>query len=229
MRLRSKTLFNAFLFVPVFYGFNSWAAPLTGLAAPYSPAKAVSNLTISPGLRILHQGMVSHVEISLDYGTKAGGLNSDILIREAAQLLVDYPAKYDYWEIVNLSITQSLLAAYPQLEYVTLQLDISPSDRVHYRRASTVTRWAHGAVSESWRFEMQELSIQGRPLSVAINYSYTDAAIYPDYLDVSQQLMTYLSGASAKSMPLEKLERALAQHLLHYYAGAIAEISVQLE
>ncbi|NEQ53208.1 MAG: hypothetical protein F6K11_24240 [Leptolyngbya sp. SIO3F4] len=63
----------------------------------------------------------------------------------------------------------------------------------------------------------------------SIAYSYTDAARYPDYLDICHQLMESLNTLSAKSMPLEQLEQILAQHLLHHYSGAITDISIRFE
>ena len=233
IRLYNKQLFKILLFVPVIYGLNSWATPLISLAdQPYPASALVSKPVTSPfSLRVLHQGMVSQVQIALDYGVKDNnhGLADDTLMHEAARLLMSYPEKYDYWEVVNLAITQSLLEIYPQLDYVTLQLEILPSDRIHYRRASTVTRWPQGDVNESWRFEVQELPIQGRTLTAAIDYSYTDTAIYPDYLDICRQLIEYLNAPLTKNMPLEQLEHTLGQHLLHHYSGAIADISIRLD
>lgn len=231
--LQKKKIFKIFLFASVFYSLNSWTTPPISLADQQPPPILVTRSTTSPfSLEVVHQGMVSQIQISLDYGQRAKGhiLLDETLVDEVARLLISYPEEYDYWEIVNLTITQRLLETYPQLEYVTLKLDIIPRDRIHYYRRSTVTRWVHGDVHESWRFEVQELPIQGRTLNAAINYSYkTDAAMYPDYLDICHQLTEYLSISSPEDMPLEQLEQTLAQHLLHHYSEAIADIAIRFE
>ncbi|MGD1854603.1 MAG: hypothetical protein ACFB2W_10155 [Leptolyngbyaceae cyanobacterium] len=202
-----------------------------GLAQQRPVSSLLNSFEASPSsLLISHQGMLCHVEISLEYGLKSDSrpLARNTLINEAVELLISYPNQYDYWEIVNLAITQQLLETYPQLEHVTLRLEMLPHEQTHYYRVSTVTRWADGRVNESWRFEIEDMPIQGRPSKTVISYVYKDAAGYPDYLDIHRQLMDYLASPVNSDAPSEQLEATLAQHLLESYAEAIAQVTVEL-
>ncbi len=228
-----KRLLSVCLVVPTFYAVNSFIAPVgaspeqqhESTIAARDPETSLSSLLLE------HQGMVNPIQFSLDYGLKDNGhaLTDDVLIHETIRLLTSYPEEYVYWEIVNLAITQQLLDQYPQLNYITLQLRILPRGRTHHFRASTVTRWGHGSVEESWRFKVDNLAIQGTTWNAAVSYTYQDAAIYPDYLDVYSHLMDYLDDPRHTDIPPAQLESTLTQHLLSNYSGAISNMAIELQ
>ena len=226
-----QQLFNIYLLAFVSSTLGSLATPLSTPAYQSHPAKFVQNIETSPvSLLVPHQGMVSHIKLSLEYGLKdsSRGLDSEILIRDAAELLMNYPEEYDYWEIVNLSITQSLLEKHSQLDYITLELEILPRENIPYRCISTVTRWAQGNVEESWRFEVNDLLSQDSILNASVSYTYRTDILHPDFLDIRTHLANYLNNLPAKHLPFEELEETLEQHLLEDYSDQISDIAVQL-
>ena len=62
------------------------------------------------------------------------------MVKFVENFLTDYPNKNTYWEIVNKQLTQRLLAEYPGLATVTCELQVPPSRRFNFMRASFVTR-----------------------------------------------------------------------------------------
>ncbi|ESA32149.1 hypothetical protein N836_26525 [Leptolyngbya sp. Heron Island J] len=226
-----RKIFNVYLLASVSSILGSLATPLITPAYQHHPAEFIQDIETSPfSLLVPHQGMISHIRLSLKYGLKddSRGLESAILIRDAAELLMNYPEEYDYWEVVNLSITQNLLEQYSQLEHITLELEILPREHVPYHCISTVTRWAQGHVEENWRFEVNDLLSQERTLDAAVSYSYKAGVLHPDFLDIRTQLGNYLNSLSGKSLSFEELEETLEQHLLQNYAEQLSDITVQL-
>lgn len=227
----NKPLYKPALFLLLFPSLCSWTTASVNLPIQPQTARLSTEHAAPLSLNLWHQGMFNQLQIVLDYAVKESNprLAHETLMHEVAQLLMSYPEEYHYWEIVNLAITQNLLNAYPQLEQITLQLAISPNEYIHHQRISTVTRWSHGDVSESWRVEDAKVAFQGRMLNANINYHYRDSAVYPDYVDICAQLEAYLETLAAGDMPLEQLERDLARHLSEHYVDAISDILVQLE
>ena len=226
-----QQLFNIYLLASVSGIFGSLATPLNTPAYQPQPSEFIQDIeTSSISLLVPHQGMVSHIKLSLEYGLKDGsrGLESDVLIHDAAELLMHYPEEYDYWEIVNLAITQNLLEKHPQVEHITLELEIFPRDNIPHRCTSTVTRWAHGNVEESWRFEVNDLLSQNRTFNAAVSYTYRTGILHPDFLDIRTQLADYLNNLPEESLSFEELEAMLEQHLLKDYSEEISDIEVQL-
>lgn len=222
---------NFHLLASVSIVLSSLVTPLATPAYQHHPSKFIQDIDPSPlSLLVPHQGMVSHIKLSLEYGLKYGnhGLDNELLMRDVAELLMNYPEEYDYWEVVNLSITQSLLEKHSQLEYITLELEILPRERVPYHCISTVTRWAQGNVEENWRFEINNLPGQARDLNASVSYTYNTSIVYPDFLDIRTQLTEYLDSPSEMNLSFEQLEEMLEQHLLKNYSEQISDITVQL-
>ncbi|MEL6229738.1 MAG: hypothetical protein AAFR24_07490, partial [Cyanobacteria bacterium J06627_3] len=153
-KLSRKRIFNICLAVSTLSSLSGLAPAVASTVYPHLSAFAQDIETSPSSVVILHQGMSSRIDFYLQYGLNNGSSNleDDTLVRDVAELLISYPEEYDYWEIVNLSITQNLLEKYPQLDYITLQLEIHPRTRVPYHCVSTVTHWANGLVEESWQF-----------------------------------------------------------------------------
>jgi hypothetical protein len=63
-----------------------------------------------------------------------------LLARACEDFFASYPNQTDFWEILNLKLTKLLLAKYPALASITIEIHVAPSASISYPRASTVTR-----------------------------------------------------------------------------------------
>ena len=185
-------------------------------------------------VQLFHQGMTSHVNFTFEYGLKnnvlsnADSLERDRLTRDIASLLMAYPEAYDYWELVNLSITQDLLAMYPQLDYITLTLGMMPRELIPYYCVSTVTRWADDRVDEHWAFEINDIAVQNQPLDAYVSYTYRDDAHYPDFLEARTLMLDHLKVLQSRNLSRRELEENLTQHLFDHYSHNVSSVTIQL-
>lgn len=53
--------------------------------------------------------------------------------------LANYPNETDVWEIVNKNLTQKVLAENPALDSLQIGLDLLPTNKLPYERASIVS------------------------------------------------------------------------------------------
>ena len=53
--------------------------------------------------------------------------------------LTNYPNETDFWEILNKSLTQQVLAQNPALDSLQINLEVLPTNRLPYNRASIVS------------------------------------------------------------------------------------------
>ena len=80
---------------------------------------------------------------SLDYrpGLKARDYpDFTSLARTTQEFLQTYPNDTDFWEILNLKLTDMLLHEYPALAAITIEIQVAPTEKIPFPRASMVTR-----------------------------------------------------------------------------------------
>jgi hypothetical protein len=53
--------------------------------------------------------------------------------------LANYPNETDFWEILNKNLTQKLLAENPALDSLEIGIEVLPTNRLPYDRASIVS------------------------------------------------------------------------------------------
>lgn len=181
-------------------------------------------------VQLFRQGMDSQVRFAFSYSIKDNfaTLDRHVLAQTIATLLVDYPDAYDYWEIVNLSITQDLLAMYPQLDHITLDLEMMPREVIPHYCVSTVTRWRDGRVEESWAFEVRDIVVKNHGLNAYVNYTYREGAHYPDFLTARTLLLDYLQVLQVSELSLQEIEESLAQHILESYSRDVSSVGIRL-
>ena len=93
---------------------------------------------------INHQGL-NTLNVSVRYNYKDGIRTEDYpdfqeLDKTCDDFFVHYPNPDTYWEILNKELTARLLEKYPMLSSVTIEIQVSPTARIPFPRASTVTR-----------------------------------------------------------------------------------------
>ncbi|MEO0408725.1 MAG: hypothetical protein AAF289_15380 [Cyanobacteria bacterium P01_A01_bin.135] len=151
-------------------------------------------------LPVAHQG-IHRLNIHLDYAASPAPLApAPASLQQAIQtFLAQYPNEDDYWEIVNRRLAQTLIAQYPQLTTLSLEMGVLPCDRFPHPRGSIVTYEA-GEVREFWYFSMpipaaalaspfEAAPALGPTLTVAYEYWMEDKALYPDYNAVITSIM----------------------------------------
>ena len=63
------------------------------------------------------------------------------LVRACEEFFANYPNRTDFWEILNLKLTRLLLAKFPALASITIEIHVAPTASIPYPRTSTVTRF----------------------------------------------------------------------------------------
>jgi hypothetical protein len=95
--------------------------------------------------KVEHQAELNSLQIQVRYtylaGIKAAEYPDFIpLAKDVEAFLTNYPNESTYWEIVNKELTQMVLDKYPVLSSVTCEIEVAPSPRHPFTRASSVTR-----------------------------------------------------------------------------------------
>lgn len=96
-----------------------------------------------PTYSIDHQGL-NNLNIDVKYQYKPGITQDEYpdfvpIYKSIDNFLTNYPNETDFWEIVNKSLTQKLLAENPALDSLQINLDVLPTNRLPYNRASIVS------------------------------------------------------------------------------------------
>ncbi len=96
-----------------------------------------------PNYSIAHQGL-NNLNIDVKYQYKPGIMQAEYpdfvpIYKSIDNFLVDYPNETDFWEIVNKNLTQKLLAQNPALDSLEISIEVLPTNRLPYERASIVS------------------------------------------------------------------------------------------
>jgi hypothetical protein len=144
-----------------------------------------------------------------------------MLHAEINQFLQHYPNEDDYWEIINRELTKTLLRQHSQLSTVTITLEVLPTARLPYTRASIVSRTQEGYVDEGWRFFTRIPGQEaGYSASYEVEYFYRDGITneeYPDFVPIHHRITQLLTVATAKGDSWEQTNQAIAQTVLQKY------------
>jgi hypothetical protein len=96
-------------------------------------------------LKLDHQGEKNTLNIIIRYRYRPN-LSKDeypdftLIAKDIENLLMNYPDKTDYWELVNKRLTQVVLQKYSALAEIISQIEVAPTASVRYPRTSIVTR-----------------------------------------------------------------------------------------
>ncbi|MEG3975110.1 hypothetical protein QT970_10870 [Microcoleus sp. herbarium8] len=96
-----------------------------------------------PDYAIEHQGL-NNLNIDVKYQYKPGITQGEYpdfvpIYQAIDNFLSAYPNETDFWEIVNKNLTQKVLAENPALNSVEINLEVLPTNRLPYDRASIVS------------------------------------------------------------------------------------------
>ncbi|MEG4009623.1 NHL repeat-containing protein [Microcoleus sp. Pol11C1] len=96
-----------------------------------------------PNYSIDHQGL-NNLNIDVKYQYKPGITQDEYpdfvpIYKSIDTFLTNYPNETDFWEILNKSLTQKLLAENPALDSLQMNLEVLPTNRLPYERASIVS------------------------------------------------------------------------------------------
>ncbi len=96
-----------------------------------------------PNYSIAHQGL-NNLNIDVKYQYKPGITQDEYpdfvpIYTSIDNFLTNYPNETDFWEILNKSLTQKLLAENPALDSLQIGLEVLPTNRLPYNRASIVS------------------------------------------------------------------------------------------
>ena len=96
-----------------------------------------------PNYSIAHQGL-NNLNIDVKYQYKPGITQDEYpdfvpIYTSIDNFLTNYPNETDFWEILNKSLTQQVLAQNPALDSLQINLEVWPTNRLPYNRASIVS------------------------------------------------------------------------------------------
>jgi len=96
-----------------------------------------------PNYSIAHQGL-NNLNIDVKYQYKPGITQDEYpdfvpVYTSIDNFLTNYPNETDFWEILNKSLTQQVLAQNPALDSLQINLEVLPTNRLPYNRASIVS------------------------------------------------------------------------------------------
>ena len=96
-----------------------------------------------PNYSIAHQGL-NNLNIDVKYQYKPGIAQDEYpdfvpIYTSIDNFLTNYPNETDFWEILNKSLTQQVLAQNPALDSLQINLEVLPTNRLPYNRASIVS------------------------------------------------------------------------------------------
>ena len=96
-----------------------------------------------PNYSIAHQGL-NNLNIDVKYQYKPGITQDEYpdfvpISTSIDNFLTNYPNETDFWEILNKSLTQQVLAQNPALDSLEIGLEVLPTNRLPYNRASIVS------------------------------------------------------------------------------------------
>ncbi|MBE9112140.1 hypothetical protein IQ273_22300 [Nodosilinea sp. LEGE 07298] len=194
----------------------------------YASSSTQANQPEKINLVIYNQGMLNQVNIQLDYviGDGSEYPSRRELLSTAVAAIDQYPDQNQYWEVLNRSTTQALIQKYPNIQYLSLSLEVSPRPTIPYTCTSTVTRWRNGSVQENWSFIATDIPWRSEAIDIQIGYRYQESTNYPDFLDIRDRLIAYVSSLDDSNLSVEQLEIALAYRLRQDYIDNFAELTV---
>jgi sugar lactone lactonase YvrE len=171
-----------------------------------------------------HQGL-NNLNLDVNYKYREGIQNFQYpdfvpIYKAIDSYLANYPNETDFWEIVNKNLTEKVLSENPALSSVTVKLDVLPTNRLPYDRASTVTRTAGGKLGESWNFQFANYSIdhQGlNNLNIDVSYQYKQGitpAEYPDFVPIYNSIDKFLTDYPNETDFWEIVNKNLTQKVL---------------
>ncbi|XZO01900.1 MAG: hypothetical protein ACM65L_26100 [Microcoleus sp.] len=184
-----------------------------------------------------HQGL-NTLNIQVGYELKPGITKQEYpdfvpIYKSIDNFLVNYPNETDTWEIINKNLSKKVLDENPALTNVTLQLEILPTDRLPYDRASTVFRSRSGKIQEDFDFSLQNYAInhQGlNKLNLDVNYQYKSGitpAEYPDFVPIYKGIDKFLTNYPNETDFWEIVNKKLTQNILTENP-ALAAIDINL-
>jgi sugar lactone lactonase YvrE len=174
---------------------------------------------------IEHQGL-NTLNLKVGYGLKPGITPNEYpdfvpIYQSIDDFLVNYPNETDFWEIVNKNLTEKVLTENPVLTDVTIQLEVLPTERLPYERASTVFRSQLGKITEDWNFSVKDYAInhQGlNKLNLDIDYQYNPEIApneYPDFVPIYKSIDNFLTSYPNETDFWEVVNKNLTQNILN--------------
>ncbi|MCC3488993.1 MAG: hypothetical protein JGK35_00185 [Microcoleus sp. PH2017_16_JOR_D_A] len=150
-----------------------------------------------------------------------------------APFLVNYPNETDTWENINKNLSQKVLDENPALTDVTIQLEVLPTNRLPYERATTVFRSRAGQPKENGNFSLKNYAInhQGlNKLNLDVDYQYKPGIPpneYPDSLSILKSIDNFLSKYPNETDFWEIVNKKLTQNILNENSS-LAAIKIDL-
>ncbi|MDQ2100598.1 MAG: NHL repeat-containing protein [Tychonema bourrellyi B0820] len=184
-----------------------------------------------------HQGL-NTLNIKVGYELKPGITKQEYpdfvpIYKSIDNFLVNYPNETDFWEILNKNLTKKVLDENPVLTDIILELEILPTDRLPYDRASTVFRSQSGKIEENFDFSFKDYAInhQGlNKLNLDVNYQYKPGITqpeYPDFVPIYKGIDKFLTNYPNETDFWEIVNKKLTKDILNENP-ALAGIKIDL-
>lgn len=153
---------------------------------------------------------------AIDFSPKLSAINGEI-----SQFLSRYPNEDDYWEIINRELAKTILHNHPELSSISITLEVLPTARLPYTRASIVSQSRTGERLEEWRFASRmPVQVQGDNLNYEVEYLYRNGITdteYPNFVPISDRIAQLLLNAVSKGEPWSYANQDIAATMMQKY------------
>lgn len=184
--------------------------------------------------RMQHHNGLQTLNITVDCTSDKANLAPSLLsiYSEISHFLRNYPNEDDYWEIINRELSETLLQDYPELSSVSIMIEVLPTERLPYTRASMINQSRNHMPVEGWRFTATApVQVQGSHLNYEVEYLYRDGITnseYPDFIPINDRIVQLLVVAVAKGSVWESTNQDIAERMLQKYP-ALDAFTSQIE
>lgn len=171
------------------------------------------------GLKIYHQEEWRNMTLTLEYES---GKELDVKGR-VKQFLADYDKPADFWEIMNVKLTRSLIEKYPEITALKTKISLAPDRTLLFPRASTV-QYDHSPVLKEF-FEFTKLNYRicnetFQMLDFHISFQMKENPgpfDYPDYQWLDQAMDEYFKERPLSFSKWSEIKPELEGYLLERF------------
>lgn len=173
--------------------------------------------------RMRHHNSFQTLNLAVNCKSDQADLSPKLLAiyGEISEFLRTYPNEDDYWEIINRELTKTILQHYSELSSVAITLEVLPTERLPYTRASIVTQNRDGERTEGWRFTSRvPIQVKGVDLEYEVEYLYRNGITnteYPDFVPINDRIAQLLMAGMIKGEPWEHTNQDIAESMLQKY------------
>lgn len=153
---------------------------------------------------INHQGN-NRLNISVSFTDQNDDLTKeaktiDAIHAQIKDFFTNYPDEWDFWEVLNQKLVKAIFASHPVMSYITIKLEVLPTEKFPNIRTTTVTLTDKQQLFGNWDFAINDHPIEHKGkniLDIDAEYTYYYEGVqnseYIDYKKVRARIIQFLA------------------------------------